>query len=192
MLLSRILRSIITCLLVLTIPCGLKAQTSPNPFMPPQSHAMYAPDRNYDLQHIALDIVLDYPHLALKATVVNTLTPLRPNLTTLQFHCGKNLDVTACEVGGVKADFTHDGDLLIVKAARPLTSDQPVAVTIHYRSTPNKGRNGIMADSGLHFIKPTPSDPGRVGFWTQGEPEVNREWLPTWDYPNDFTTSETR
>ena len=45
-----------------------------------------------------------------------------------------------------------------------------------------------------HYRPPTRRSartPNREGFWTQGEAEFNSEWVPTWDYPNDMTTSET-
>ncbi len=31
-----------------------------------------------------------------------------------------------------------------------------------------------------------------MGFWTNGETNHNGGWLPTWDYPNDLATTETR
>jgi len=55
-----------------------------------------------------------------------------------------------------------------------------------------KDSPGIMTDSGLHWIEPNTHQPDRVGFWTQGEPGLNRQWVPTWDYPDRLTTSERR
>src|SRR5262249_43382852 len=40
----------------------------------------------------------------------------------------------------------------------------------------------------FQWITPTSGNPQRVGFWTAGV----IGWLPTWEYPNDFATSETR
>src|SRR5262245_2328508 len=81
----------------------------PSPFAPPQAKIRYAPDRDYDLLHIALDMNIDYAKLAYRATVTNTLAPLRDGLATITFHCASNLNVEACELDGQKAEFTRDG-----------------------------------------------------------------------------------
>src|SRR5262249_42469950 len=44
---------------------------------------------------------------------------------------------------------------------------------------------------GGHFVVPDESDPNRArAFWTQGEPEDARYWLPCIDSPTDRFTSE--
>src|SRR5215831_1850034 len=59
----------------------------PSPFAPPQAKVHYAPDRDYDLLHIALDLKVDYAKLAFHGVVVNTLAPLRDGPTAITFHC---------------------------------------------------------------------------------------------------------
>jgi aminopeptidase N len=162
-----------------------------SPFAPPQASLHYAPDRDYDLVHLALYFTVDYPHRAFTGAIVNRVAALHDGVRTLTFHCGKNLTVLSCTVSGVTATFTREGDRLLVAAPKPLARSERADVTIRYKGGTKKERGGIMADSGVHWMEPTKSQPDRVGFWTQGEPEQNREWAPTWDYPNDLTTTET-
>lgn len=174
-------------LIVLSAPLAL----AQNPFAPPQAAVHYAPDRDYDLDHIALTLDVDYPHRAFTGTVVNRVKALHDGVQKLLFHCGKNLTVSSCAVAGAAATFTRDGDHLLVSPGKPLMRGETAEVTIRYKGAAKKDRGGIMADSGLHWIEDSPHHPDRQGFWTQGEPEQNREWVPTWDYPNHLTTTET-
>ena len=98
---------------LLVLPLAVAAQQArPNPFAPPLAKVQYAPDRDYDLQHVALDLDVDYAKRAFRGVVVNTLAPLRDGLTTIRLHCGANLNVDACELSGQGARFTREGDIL--------------------------------------------------------------------------------
>ncbi|HEY3131917.1 MAG TPA: M1 family aminopeptidase [Acidobacteriota bacterium] len=173
---------------VLFVATATRAQQAPapppNPFAPPKAQAHYAPDRDYDLLHVALDLNLDYPKLAFQGIVAHKLSPLRGGLATITFDCGARLNIESCEIDGQKAPFSRDGEKLRIAAEHALAPGQVVTVTIHYRS-------GERHD-GFHWIKPTSTEPQRVGFWTGGQPDHNHGWIPVWDYPNDFATSETR
>lgn len=172
-------------LLLLVLPLAVAAQQArPNPFAPPLAKVQYAPDRDYDLQHVALELDVDYAKRTFRGVVVNTLAPLRDGLRTIRLHCGANLNVEACELSGQGAKFTHEGDILKVDAAQPLSRGQSVRVTARYAS----GEEHM----GFHWIQPTGDDPYRVGFYTEGATAGHPFWIPTWNYPNDFATSETR
>ena len=62
----------------------------PGPFDPPNATLHYAPDRDYDLMHIALDLNIDYPHRAFTGIVVNRVAALHDGVKILIFHCGPN------------------------------------------------------------------------------------------------------
>jgi aminopeptidase N len=179
-----ILAAAIFLLLGASLPPG-QAQSPPDsPFAPPRATLHYAPDRDYDLVHIALDLNVDYAKRAFQGVVVNTLAPLRDGLTTIRFDCGANLKVTSCELGGQTATFTRDGDTLKITAPQTLMPGKAVAVIVRYVSDKDS--------DGYHWVQPTPEEPQQMGFYTQGEPDNPRAWLPTWAYPNDFATSEMR
>src|SRR5438034_1287599 len=71
-----------------------------------------------------------------------------------------------------------------VAAAQPLARGQAVRVTVRYTSGDEH--------FGFHWIRPMVNDPHRVGFYTEGATAGHPYWIPTWNYPNDFATSETR
>jgi aminopeptidase N len=174
--------------LIFTASVALSQQAQeppPNPFAAPLAKFQYAPDRDYDLLHVALDMNVDYAKLSFQATVTNTISPLRDGLTLIRFHCGANLNVEAVEIDGRKAAFTHDGDILKIIAPQSLVRANTIRVSIRYTATGEK-------IDGFHWVKATSSYPDRAGFWTAGQQMRNRSWIPTWDYPNDFATTETR
>jgi aminopeptidase N len=174
--------------ILFVLPAAVAAQPAPppNPFAPPRAKVQYAPDRDYDLLHVALDLKVDYPRFAFQGVVVNTLAPLRDDLsrTGIRFHCGANLLVERCEVAGERARFTRDGGLLRIEPNGRLPRGKPVAVTVRYA--------GGEERTGFRWIRPTAKDPHRVGFYTDGAVDGHPHWIPTWNYPNDLATSETR
>jgi aminopeptidase N len=163
-----------------------------NPFAPPKATVHLVPDRDYDLLHVAVNLDVDYPARHFEGTVVNRISALRDGMQTIKLHCGKNLEIHSCSVGPVTAAFTRADDVLLVVAPKPLARGETTEVTVRYAGGGKKERGGIMADSGLHWIEPNKHQPSRVGFWTQGEPDLNRQWVPTWDSPDRLATTETR
>src|SRR5437762_341142 len=98
MLMTR--RLVALFLLLLAAAPGARAQRGRfregNPFAPPQATVHYAPDRDYDLLHVAVDLDVDAGKQTFKGTVVNTVAPLRDGLKTVPLHCGTNLTVQEC------------------------------------------------------------------------------------------------
>src|SRR5690242_3986504 len=113
---SRFLVRIVLVLSLWSVLPAARGQQAPsdNPFAPPQAKLQYAPGRDYDLRQLSVDLVLDTAKRSFHGVVVNTLAPLRQGLTSLRFDCGENLNVTACEIGGQKAAFSHNGDRLTI------------------------------------------------------------------------------
>ena len=161
-----------------------------NPFAPPRAKVTYAPDRVYDLQNITVTLSVDYTGKKFTGTSVNTLAPLRDGLKTLPLNAGQGLKITSVLLDDAPAKYTRDGDLLTIATGRSITKGQNVKVAVSYEGGNVQGA-GFGAGGGFHWINPTDGNPDRVGFWTQGESNYNRQWAPTWDYPNDFATSET-
>ena len=163
-----------------------------NPFLPPEATVHYAPDRDYDLLHVAVTLNVDYAGRAFDGEVTNTLTPLRAEgLRQIRLHCGPELRIKGTTVDGAQATFHRAADMLFIDAPQPIAHGRTAFVTVTYRSEGQQGTGFAGGQGGLHWIAATAANPNRVGFWTQGETEGNRLWVPTWDYPNDFATSET-
>jgi aminopeptidase N len=79
----------------------------------------------------------------------------------------------------------------MIRPSLPIPADTKTVVTLRYTGTDQNAASFGGGEGGLHWIRPDANDPDHVGLWTQGESDGNRNWAPTWDYPNDFTTTET-
>ena len=164
-----------------------------NPFLPPNAKIFYAPDREYDLKNLAVTLDVDWPNRRFTGTAVNTIEPLH-SLSQFRFNCGDSLKVSACEVNGSPATFEQKDNILTVmpRVRMLFVPGKDATIAVHYTGGKMQGAGfGQGGDGGFHWIAIRPDEPNRVGFWTQGETEGNRNWAPTWDYPNDFCTSET-
>lgn len=175
-------------LLALLCVTTVLAQPKDNPFTPPRAKPHYAPDRTCDLKHVKVEVDVDYANKAYTGRSESTFAPLRDGVTTVTLHIHPNLRLDRVAVDGTAVQAKRQGDELVVPIRVP--KDKTFKVTLDYRSGQPKA-GGLMAFGGWHWIVPNDLEPDRVGFWTQGETHENRIWVPTWDYPNDFATSET-
>ena len=161
-----------------------------NPFAPPRASLHYAPDRTFDLQHVAIKMDIDYPNRAFVGHVDNTLAPLRNGITEIRLMAGEVLKISKVTQNGKPARYRREGKDLFVSIGS-VKKGTPLTVGIDYSAKDSKAQP-FGGEGGFHWINPREGAPAtRVGFWTQGESEYNSNWAPTWDYPNDFATSET-
>jgi aminopeptidase N len=155
----------------------------PRPFAPPETPPRYMPSRQYDLQHLRLDLAFDWDARSVSGTATNTLAPLRAGLDAVVFHA-VGLEVRSARVDGAERPFTVDsqaGTLTVPLGGSYGTGDR-LEVAVDYSARPQ---------GGLYFVGPDrayPEKPRQV--YSQGETELNRHWFPSWDYPNDRTTTE--
>lgn len=178
---------------VLVISCAAGAlQRSANPFTDPRTPIQFAPERDYDLQHVSFRLQVRYESRTFEGEAENRLAPLRAGLRVVRLHCGRDLAIVRCSIDGREVRFERGEEELRLLAPAPLEAGKPVVATVVYRSGQSAGRGGSNGVMGFHWIEPDGTTPRREGFLTQGWPMLNRLWLPTWDYPNDFTTSEGR
>jgi hypothetical protein len=63
------------------------AQVAANASVQPGAKIQYAPDRDYDLQHVLLDLDINWEKRAFHGLVTHTLAPLRKGLATVRLHC---------------------------------------------------------------------------------------------------------
>jgi aminopeptidase N len=167
-------------LLLLAAPA---VQAKPGRFAPEDAPARYMPTRQYDLQHLRLDLAFDWDARSVAGTATNTLVPLLPGLETLLFNAAE-MEVGQVRVNGAERPFTLDpqAETLTVKLDRAYGPQDRLEVAIDYSGHPK---------SGLYFVGPDagyPKKPRQI--YSQGEADLNRHWFPSWDYPNDRTTTE--
>jgi len=160
------------------------ARPSHHRFELPGAKPQYKPDRPGQVEHIALDLAIDFAKQAFSGRCTIRLNPVRDGLTTLALDA-VDLTIAAVSIDGAAQDFDYDGNVLRVTLTDPTAIDRRFELAIDYRvDNPRRG---------LYFVGPTEAEPDKpVQVWTQGEDEDSRFWFPCFDYPGQLSTSEIR
>ena len=153
-------------------------------FQLPGSRPHYNPDRPGQVEHIALDLVLDIPNSSFTGTCAIRLNPVRSAIESLTLDA-VDLKIDRVHIDGTECEFNYDGELLHIPVKVDVTAGKILDLVIHY------GVNNPQR--GMYFIHPDehyPDKPTQV--WTQGEDEDSRFWFPCFDYPGQLATSAIR
>ncbi|MEP7037660.1 MAG: hypothetical protein ABI891_04905, partial [Acidobacteriota bacterium] len=156
--------------------------------------AHYIRSRDYDMQHIALNLKFDWDKEQAFGTATITLAPLVPDLQTVNLDAGL-IVFNSIKLGGKNLTFNYDekATLLTINLDRVYKIGEPLTFVVDYRTKGEIVPNtlGFGGGGGLKFIKPDANNPnGRRQIWSQGESDYNRFWFPSYDSPNDFATTE--
>lgn len=171
------------------LPFAVAQSQRSNLFAPPVASLHYAPDRTCDLTHIAITLDVDYPNRTYMGHVENTMVPLQNGISEVRLMAGTILQIGKVTVDGNPTKYRRDGKSLFI-ATPGIQKGKAIKIAIDY-SAKNSRAQSFGGQGGFHWIEKRANGPDtRVGFWTQGETEYNSDWAPTWDYPNDLTTSE--
>ncbi|HTK06961.1 MAG TPA: M1 family aminopeptidase [Ktedonobacteraceae bacterium] len=148
----------------------------------PGDPVQYAPDRPADVQHVKLDIALDFAEETISGTIYTTFSTLYDALNTISFDAYElHVEKVALADGKELAFHTTDKKL-IVTLDRPYRYGEQFTTAVTYHAKPRIG---------LHFVKPAPEDPTRpVQAFTFGQPRYHSYWFPCFDSPNDRATTE--
>ncbi len=158
-------------------PAGFK------PFPLPGDKPRYAPDRQYALKHLFIDVALDFPNKSVSGRVLSTLNPINDGLAQIVFDAA-DLEVASVRLGDSNLDFRREGEKLYITLPEPAQAGQELTLEITYSVTPRRG---------LYFVAPEPEYPNKVTHvWTQGQDTDNHYWLPCFDAPNQKSTTELR
>lgn len=152
------------------------------PFVLPGAKVHYARDREFDIQHVKLDLNVDPEKKKLEGTVHITVTPIVDNVTRLEFDAVElNIKDVKLSTGKI-ANWESTGRKVIVDLEKALKNPENATISIRYSGEPRRG---------LYFIGPDRFYPDRpYQAWTQGEDEDSRYWFPCYDYPNARASSE--
>jgi aminopeptidase N len=150
---------------------------------PPDSsaHRKYAPDREIDVLHLALDVTPDFKERSVRGEATLRFKPNSRPLLELSLD-GVELAVEAVTSSQKIAAFQATDKKVIITFADPIPAGQESTVTIKYSVRPRKGLYFRTAEMGYH--------PEDTHLWTQGEPIEARYWYPSFDSPNEKFTSE--
>lgn len=152
------------------------------------------PERNFDTQHIKLDLRFDWEREQAIGTEAFTFTPLANDFRSFELDAAKMTVSSVKLASGAPLKFEPDmeHEKLRITMDRAYQPTDTITVVIAYST------NGVSKDTGiggfgrgLTFIKPRADDPNRPKqIWSQGETEYNHYWFPCYDHPNDFSTTE--
>jgi aminopeptidase N len=146
------------------------------------------------VEYLRTSIDLDIPSMqepTLSATVTHTIAPIGRDLRALNLHCGPRESTTftsatlqpipepnqPAAAPVVTVAFAHENERLALTFDPPLKPGTRYNLAIAYtlKDPPD----------GLVWTPASPAWPGRAPqLHTQGQPESNRFWLPSHDFPN--------
>ncbi len=152
-------------------------------FARPGSKPFYAPDQNFDAEHILLELDIDFAREVMSGKCTSTVSAINDRAREVKFHAAQMKVLSVNDGLGVKLNFTHKGEHLSVHLPRALKESERADVVIRYRVS--------KPQAGLYFIKPDSHYPRKaVQLWTHAETEEARYWFPCFDAPHDKATTE--
>ncbi len=150
----------------------------------------FAPDRPADLKHMRLEFdIPDMNKSSLSAKQTLTFSPIAKPLDVLTLNA-EQMEIASVEIpdssprhAGTKVSHAYDGKALSIRFDPPLPPGQDADVVVRY----------TLHDpvDGLTWTPESPEWSGRPAqIHTQGQPETNRFWFPSHDFPNERLTTE--
>ncbi len=138
--------------------------------------------RTYDVQHIKMNINIDWDKKMILGNVETKIVPLADNFNEFEVDAVAFRINSITDKNGKRLKYDYDDKKITVILDNSYTSNDTIIYTVDYTCIPQ---------SGLYFIYPQELTPNyKKQIWTQGEGEDNRYWIPIYDYPNDKTTTE--
>lgn len=138
-----------------------------------------------DVQHVALDLVIDPRAGTLQGSAVLAIRATMHRLASFALDA-HSLNIQRVLVNGEDAPFTLEGDKLIIALPAPLDYGTQFRAEIAYDARPQPFRSRFMPffDIGMFFAS------NQV--FTLSEPDGARTWFPGNDHPSDRATYEFR
>lgn len=138
--------------------------------------------RTYDVQHIKMNINIDWDKKMVIGNVETSIIPLADGFKEFEVDAVAFRINKITDKEGNRLKYDYDDKKITVIFDKAYSLKDTIVYTVDYTCIPQ---------SGLYFVYPqelTPSYKNQI--WSQGEGEDNRYWLPIYDYPNDKTTTE--
>jgi aminopeptidase N len=158
-------------------------------FDPYTAPAIRRPVRQFDLQHVRIELDIDYPNRTLNGKTTLTFVPLNDIPEEWRFDGGSDINILSTTLNGNRVESRREGRNLWVAAAKESYAKEQT-VQFEFRVVGPKG-GPFGQGGGFHFIERQLGRPDSEGFWTQGQTEFTHLWTPIYDFPDDFATSET-
>lgn len=143
----------------------------------------YAPNREINLLHLALDVTPDFRQRTVAGKATFKFKPIALPLAELRLD-GRDLRVQSVTSTEPLAGWQATLDKIVVTFAQPLPPDQEATVVIDYSAAPKEGLYFRTRELGYR--------PEDEHLFSQGEADLAHAWYPCFDAPNaKFTTDIT-
>jgi len=156
----------------------------------------YAPATGEDLRHYAPDRRVDLDHMRLRLTIPDMNTPRMTAVEELTFSpIGRpvevlELDAVGFELGEITgtggadvSSVSYDGERIAIRFTEPVEPGDAAGVRLEY--TVNDPYDGLFWTPESEAWGDRPAQ-----IHTQGQPETNRHWFASHDFPNERLTTE--
>ena len=154
----------------------------------------YIPTHDFDLLHTDLNLKPLWNEKQMKGEAILTMVPYFYPKSEVTLDA-KSFDIHEVKwiqkKGNVSLNYTYTDSLkLKITLPKEFTKKDTLKLYIKYTANPERikslGGKAISADKGLYFINVEGSRKNvPTHLWTQGEPEANSGWFPTFDYPSE-------
>jgi aminopeptidase N len=152
----------------------------PAPFVLGGARPHYAPDRTCDVQHMKIEVRLDFERAEVRGKCTHSVSPINGGPTRLTLDAVE-MEIEAVLAAGAATPWSYDGHKLVADLGTRRAGEK-LDLEVRYRCRPRRG---------LYFLRPDEDYPNRpTQAWSQGQDEDNRCWFPCVDHPNEKSTSE--
>ncbi len=148
----------------------------------------------FDALHYHIRLTVDPTARTIDGTVIATVAPTTPSLSSVDLDLYDNLLVTEVRENGVPTGFVHANDILTVTLAGTYTVGDSVELAIDYSGAPT-GANDVLGGPTFNFSSHFPLDSVTLErdtvpvIYTISEPFFARTWWPCKDVVNDKATA---
>ncbi len=158
----------------------------------------YAPDRQFRIHHLKLELCFDLPQQSVRGTATLTVSPFADGLQNIELDAAElsisrvrrihpqseahNSPLVMIGQGPVNLSFDVGQEKLSIELDRAINRDEEILLEISYSCRPRKG---------LYFTQPDEAYPHKPHqIWSQGQTDDAHWWFPCADTPQQKMTTE--
>lgn len=172
---------ILIAVVVLLSGTGYGSARAPAPKGDSSQQRQYAPDRTVDILHVALDVTPDFRARTIKGVTSIKFAPIARPLQELTLDA-MDLHIASVTTTTPLDDYCATDEKLTITFRAPIPPGRETTVVIKYDAEPKKG---------LYFRTPELGyNEQDMHLFSQGETHEGPYWFPSYDYPNERSTSE--